>query len=74
MKYHRNSNINNLIKEKIDQDWRIEQGKHIKLYNPYGGFITISRTPSCPFAFNNIKADVKRLERFNSNREINGGP
>lgn len=57
--------IKTIVKELERQGWRIDQGKHIKAYHPQGGFISISRTPECPFAVKNIKGDIARLNRQN---------
>lgn len=46
------------------EGWRLEIGRtHYKAYHPKGGFISISVTPSCPYAAKNILGDIKRLKR-----------
>ena len=47
------------------QGWREEfTGKaHIKMIHPDGWYVTMSLSPSCPFALKKIKAVVKRRTR-----------
>lgn len=56
--------IDTLIGRLLRQGWRLVQGRHRKLVHPSGkGFVAISRSPSDYHALDNIRADVRRLER-----------
>ncbi len=56
--------INRFIDEVIAAGWGYNEGKHSrKLTHPKGDVVFINKTPSCPFALNNIKADINRVRR-----------
>jgi len=61
--------IKKLLKELRWNGWEIKKGKtHFKCYHPKGGFVSISATPSDPWAYKNILGDIKRLEKANELR------
>lgn len=64
------TDINKFVKEKIREGWSEEfGGKHRKIFHPKGGFVSMSVSPSCPNALNKIRKDVRRLEKFNEEKE-----
>ncbi len=67
----KNKDVNKIISDKVREGWTVQIGKHIKLYHPDGGFVSISKSPSCHWALKNIKGDIARLEKENR-RKLNG--
>lgn len=56
--------VDKLINRLLRAGWTVVEGKHRKVVHPSGvGYVTMSRTPSDYFALENIKADIRRLER-----------
>ena len=63
-KQHSNKEINSLIKELVAMGWEIVGSKrHFKLRSPKGRMISLSSSPSDGFAINQIKRDVRRIQR-----------
>lgn len=56
--------INRLVSNMIKEGWRYEVGRHGKLRPPSGaGFITIPKTPSDFRSLQNIRRDIRRLQK-----------
>lgn len=55
------TDIKKILKEAQHQGFRIERGKHWKLYPPdrTKGVVFISQSPSCHRAIENILADLR---------------
>lgn len=52
------------VRELLREGWSYEQGrKHIKLRTPEGQLFTYSATPSCPYAIQKLKSDIKRYRK-----------
>lgn len=55
--------IKKIVKAATKRGWVYkEMRKHNHLRHPVHGLVTFSKSPSCPFALNNIVADIKRKE------------
>ncbi len=62
--------VNRLINEKVKEGWSCEVSKKIKLRHPLGGMVSLSMTPSCRHALNQILRDIKKLENSHRKMEI----
>ena len=70
-KRHSNKDINNLIKELVAVGWEIIGSKrHFKLRSPGGGLVSMSSSPSDEFAVNQIKRDVRRVQKEEGHEQI----
>lgn len=64
MQYCQDKDINRFIAELIKSGWNFERGRHGKLRHPKGiGFLTIPKTPSDRRTLQNIRRDMRSLER-----------
>jgi hypothetical protein len=64
--YSKDKNIETLVRDLIKQGWSAVKSKHWQIYTPDGRWkVAVPMTPSCPRAFMNFKADVRRLQRSN---------
>lgn len=72
MRYTKDKNLNELIKEKKKQGWTVTYGKHLKLRSPKGRLVSTSLSPSCAHAFNQVARDIAKVEKEEESREDNG--
>jgi hypothetical protein len=65
MRYSANKDFCKLVKIYVGNGWRYERGtKHGRLYSPCGTrFASVNGSPSDGHAFENFKADMKKLEK-----------
>lgn len=64
MRYSTDKDIQTLITRLLRSGWQFEKGRHGKLRPPVGtGFVTVPSTPSDRRSFQNLRRDIRRLER-----------
>lgn len=64
MQYCQDKDINRFIAKLIKSGGSFERGRHSKLRHPAGtGFLTIPKTPSDRRTLQNIRRDLRYLER-----------
>jgi len=64
MRYSTDKDIQTLVTRLLRAGWQFEKGRHGKLRPPMGaGFITVPSTPSDRRSFQNLRRDIRRLER-----------
>jgi predicted RNA binding protein YcfA (HicA-like mRNA interferase family) len=58
------TDIHKLVRELKRKGWEVEQGrKHFKAKHPEGGQVILSCSPSCPYAANNARKDIEKIEQ-----------
>lgn len=72
MRYTKDKNLNELIKEKKKQGWTVTYGKHLKLRSPKGRLVSTSLSPSCTHAFNQAARDIAKIEKEEESRGNSG--
>lgn len=59
--YCTNKDIDKEIRRLLTEGWSVREGKrHIVLKAPTGAIVTISRSPSDFFAYQNVMGDIRR--------------
>lgn len=60
-----------LVKEYARKGWNVAKTRnnHLKFTAPTGAICFVASTPSCPRAFGNARADLRRIERTAHNKE-----
>lgn len=54
--------MRNLVTRLVKEGWQLTgERKHYKLRSPTGKMLVLSKTPSCPRAYNNAERDIKRI-------------
>ena len=54
--------LKKLVKQLIRDGWTLETSrKHTKLRSPKGHLVSMSSSPSCPYAFKNVAKDVQKI-------------
>ena len=63
--------LKKLVKQLLREGWTLETSrKHTKLRSPKGHLVSMSTSPSCPYAFKNVAKDVQKIIE----REANESP
>lgn len=63
--------LKKLVKQLLREGWTLETSrKHTKLRSPKGHLVSMSSSPSCPYAFKNVARDVQKIIE----REVNESP
>lgn len=62
---HLDKSFRKYIAELTKSGWEVvgQAKKSFKIRSPKGTLLTMSITPSCPFALKHIQADVRRIEK-----------
>jgi hypothetical protein len=64
-RYTDDKEIDRTAKELVDQGWTVRKGKHVVLTHPDKvGFVSLCRTASCHRHIENLKRDIRRVERL----------
>lgn len=54
--------LKKLVKQLIRDGWTLETSrKHTKLRSPKAHLVSMSSSPSCPYAFKNVAKDVQKI-------------
>lgn len=54
--------LKKLVKQLLRDSWTLETSrKHTKLRSPKGHLVSMSSSPSCPYAFKNVAKDVQKI-------------
>lgn len=62
-----NKELKKLVKELLREGWSMESGtKHLKFRSPGGHLLSLSSSPSCPFAATNARKDAERIKKMES--------